>query len=74
MNYGENTKKQLLEILPKYIVDSSGKKTGVVPDISTFKQMLENLEDLYFALKAEKVIEQVEFIDFYEANKKILKK
>lgn len=69
-----NMKKQLLEISPKYIVDSSGKKTGVVLDISTFEQILENLEDLYFALKAEKVLEQGEFIDFDEANKKILKK
>lgn len=67
-------KKQVLEISPRYIIDSSGKKTEVVLDISTFEQMLENLEDLYFGLKAEKTLAEGEFIDFDEANKKILKK
>ncbi len=67
-------KKQVLEISPKYIVDETGKKTEVVLDISTFEQMLESLEDFYFGLEAEKFLESGEFVDFDEANKKVLKK
>jgi hypothetical protein len=67
-------KKHALEISPRYIIDSTGKKTEVVLDISTFEKMLESLEDLYFGLQAEKALEEGEFIDFNEANKKILKK
>lgn len=67
-------KKSGLEIYPKYIVDETGKKTEVVIDISTFEKMLEDLEDLYFSLEAEKVLECGEFVDFDEANKKVLKK
>ena len=67
-------KKKALEILPRYIVDSTGKKTEVVLDISTFEKMLESLEDLYFGLQAEQALEEGEFIDFDEANKKIVKR
>lgn len=67
-------KKKVLEISPRYIVDSTGKKTAVVLDISTFEQMLEDLEDFYFGLQAEKALKEDEFVDFDEANKKILKK
>lgn len=67
-------KKQILEISPKYIVDSTGKKMEVVLDIVTFEKMLEQLEDLYFGLKAERALKEGEFIDFDEASKKIVKK
>lgn len=40
-------KKPMIEISPKYIVDSTGKKTEAVLDITTFEQMLEYLEDIY---------------------------
>ena len=67
-------KKKVLDISPRYIVDSAGKKTEVILDILTFERMLESLEDLYFGLQAEKALDEGEFIDFDEANKKILKK
>ena len=67
-------KKEALEISPRYIIDGMGKKTEVILDISTFEKMLESLEDLYFGLHAEQVLQAGEFIDFDEANKKILKK
>lgn len=67
-------KRDMLEISPRYIVDSAGKKTEVVLDISTFEQMLESLEDLYFGLQAEKALQEGDFIDFDEANKEIVKK
>jgi predicted DNA-binding protein len=66
-------RKDVLKISPRYIVDSMGKKTEVILDISTFEQMLENLEDSYFSLQAEQALEKGEFIDFDEANKKIIK-
>lgn len=46
-------RKNILEIKPRYIIDSSGKKTKVILDISTFEHLLESLEDLYFGLQAE---------------------
>ena len=67
-------RKDVLEISPRYIVDSMGKKTEVILDISTFEKMLESLEDFYFGLQAERALENGEFIDFDEANKKIIKK
>jgi len=59
---------------PRYIVDSTGKKVEVVLDLSTYEKMVENLEDSYFGEQAERALEEGEFIDFDEANKKILKK
>ncbi len=67
-------KKDAMDIEPRYIVDSTGKKIEVVLDISTFEKMVENLEDSHFGEQAERVLEEGEFIDFDEANKKILKK
>ncbi|NQS97950.1 MAG: hypothetical protein HQ591_05810 [candidate division Zixibacteria bacterium] len=32
---------------PQYIVDSKGKKVGVILDMDTFREMMEALEDLY---------------------------
>jgi predicted DNA-binding protein len=72
-NLGMCMRKDVLKISPRYIVDSMGKKTEVILDISTFEQMLENLEDSYFSLQAEQALEKGEFIDFDEANKKIIK-
>jgi len=63
-----------MDIEPRYIVDSTGKKIEVVLDISTFEKMVEKLEDSYFGEQAERALEEGEFIDFDEANKKILKK
>ncbi|MBT4855956.1 hypothetical protein HOM50_00190 [bacterium] len=67
-------KKDAMDIEPRYIVDSTGKKIEVVLDISTFEKMVEKLEDSYFGEQAERALEEGEFIDFDEANKKILKK
>ena len=67
-------KKNTLYMEPRYIVDSTGKKVEVVLDLSTYEKMVENLEDSYFGEQAERVLEDGEFIDFDEANKKILKK
>jgi len=43
-------------IKPQYIVDSKGKKTAVVLDVKTFTSMVEELEDLYDVIEAEKIL------------------
>lgn len=63
-----------LEISPQYLVDESGKKTGVLLDIATFEQIIESLEDFYFGLEAMQALQEDEHIDFAEANKDILPK
>ncbi len=63
-----------IQIKPRYIVDNSGKKREVVLDIKVFEKILENLEDAYLVKEAEKAFQEGDFIDFKEANKKILKK
>ena len=46
----------LATIVPQYIVDSKGKKTGVVLDVKTFRSMVEELEDLHDVIEAEKIL------------------
>jgi len=46
----------LNDIKPQYIIDSKGKKTSVVLDLKTFTMMIEELEDLYDIVQAEKII------------------
>ena len=50
----------LSTIKPQYIVDSKGKKTGVVLDVKTFASMVEEIEDLYDIVQAEKILEKGE--------------
>ena len=47
-------------IKPQYIVDNNGNKTGVVLDVQTFTSMIEELEDLYDIMQAEKILIQGE--------------
>ena len=46
----------LEKITPKYIVDSKGNKTSVVLDLATFTSMVDELEDLYDVVQAEKIL------------------
>ena len=46
----------LSTIKPQYIVDSKGKRIGVVLDVKTFTSMVEELEDLYDIMEAEKIL------------------
>jgi len=48
----------LEKIEPQYIIDDKGKKTGVVLDVATFTSMVDELEDLYDIVHAEKIIEK----------------
>jgi len=43
-------------ISPQYIVDSKGNKTSVILDVKTFTSMVEELEDLYDTVQAEKIL------------------
>lgn len=68
-------KKQTLEIFPQFIIDKTGKKTGVLLDMNTFEQLLEKLEELYLGLEAEHILkDESEFSDFEKLKKKLLKK
>ena len=53
-------KPSLSEIAPQYIIDESGKKTGVILDIKTFEKLVEEIEDVYFAALAQARLEQAE--------------
>lgn len=67
-------KKQMLNIVPQFIVDKTGKKTGVLLDMATFEQLLEKVEELYLGLEAEQILEdESEFQDFGKLKKKLLK-
>lgn len=46
----------LTTITPQYIIDSEGKKNSVVLDVKTFESMIEELEDLYDIIEAEKIL------------------
>jgi len=46
----------LATITPQYIVDNKGKKTSVILDLKTFTSMVDELEDLYDILQAEKIL------------------
>ena len=63
-----------IQIEPRYIVDNSGKKREVVLNIKTFEKILEQLEDMYLIKEAQKAFKEDDYIDFKEANKRILKK
>ena len=63
-----------IEIEPRYIVDNLGKKKEVILNIKTFEKILEQLEEMYLIKEAKKALKEDEFVDFKEANKKILKK
>ena len=55
-------------------MDDSGKKKEVILDIKIYEKLLEELEDYYLGSEAEKAFKDSDFIDFFEANKDILKK
>ena len=46
----------LATITPQYIVDNKGKKTSVILDLKTFTSVVDELEDLYDILQAEKIL------------------
>jgi predicted DNA-binding protein len=65
----------LPKITPQYIIDKAGKKTGVILDILAFEQLLEEIEDIYFASIAHKALqEEDEYITHSDVKKKIARK
>jgi len=53
-----SSEKTIPEINAQYIIDKSGKKTGVILDINTFERLLEEIEEFYFGKMAECVMEK----------------
>ena len=67
----------LSKIKPQYIVDGRGKKTGVVLDVKAFTLMVEELEDLYDIVQAERILakgEEEEGRSIEEIEKSLHKK
>ena len=65
-------KSLLSKITPQYIVDKAGKKTGVILDILSFEQLLEEIEDIYFGAIAHNALQQEdEYIAHTDVKKKI---
>jgi hypothetical protein len=69
------TKGILSKITPQYIIDKAGKKTGVILDIFSFEQLLEEIEDIYFGSIAHKALqEEDDYITHADVKKKIARK
>ncbi len=67
-------KKHFLDIHPQFIVDQTGKKTGVIMNIETFEELIEKIEDLYFgALAHQNLQDKAKFQNFEEFKKNLLK-
>jgi predicted DNA-binding protein len=61
---------QISELSPQYIVDEKGKKTKIVIDLPQFEQFIEEIEDLYLAMRAQKTLEtETEFVSQEEVEK-----
>ncbi|MBA3954514.1 hypothetical protein H0X48_04320 [Candidatus Dependentiae bacterium] len=66
-------KKLAVEV--QYIVDKKGKKTAVILDIKTFKQLLEEIEDVYLGKLAELALSQdPEYVSHKDVLKAISQK
>ncbi|HLW72680.1 MAG TPA: hypothetical protein VKR54_01395 [Candidatus Babeliales bacterium] len=66
------TKTFLPKITPQYIINKAGKKTSVILDIHEFENLLEHIEDIYFASIAQKALQkEKEFITHNDVKKKI---
>lgn len=48
----------LSHIKTQYIIDESGKKTGVILDIASFEQLLEEIEDIHFGSIVHKALKK----------------
>jgi len=66
-------KNNALKTSEQYIVNESGKKTHVIVEIAVFEELLEQLEDFYFGLKAIEALKDDEYIDFEDAKNSLSK-
>jgi hypothetical protein len=57
----------------KFVVDSRGRKTAVMLDITTYKALLDHLEDLEDALELDEAVRSAKGFRPYEEVKKELK-
>lgn len=60
----------MIQVMPQYIVDENGKKTGVILDIVTFKKLLAEIEDAYFGSLAQMTLEkEKEYLSHQQVKK-----
>jgi len=62
-----------LKLKQKYVVDETGKKTAVVLDIETYRQLLEHLEELEDALELDRAIRESKSLRSYDDIRSELK-
>jgi hypothetical protein len=68
-------KKNAIDVHPQFIINKTGKKTGVILDIVTFERIMEKLEDSYLVAQAEDVMaHETEYYDLAKVKKKLLSK
>jgi hypothetical protein len=70
-------KKNMLKSEPRYIVDDSGKRREVIIDIKIYEKLMEQLEDYYLGIEAQKIkksSKSEDYVDFKHIYKDILKK
>lgn len=70
-------KKNTLKSVPRYVVDDTGKKREVILDIKIYEKMVEQLDDFYLGIQAQKIkksSKKSDYVDFKEVYKDILKK
>ncbi len=62
--------KDFEELGIQYLYDDTGNKIGVFMNIKTFDELIEQIEDLYLAIRAQKILEsETEFISQEEVEK-----
>lgn len=67
-------KPSIPKIVPQYITDAKGNKTGVILDIKTFNLLLEEMEDMYLGSLAEVALQDAsEALSHEDIKKKLLK-
>ena len=63
-----------LKLRQKYVVDETGKKTAVVLDIETYRQLLEHLEELEDALELDRAVRESKGFRSYDEIRGELKR
>jgi len=64
-------KPSIAQIPAQYIVNKTGKKTGIIVDIETFEKLLEEIEDVYLGALATAALKQEqEYIPHEEVKRR----
>lgn len=62
------------DIPTQFIIDETGKKTGVILDIETFQKLIDELEDFYLAALAQASMQDSDTISHDEVKERFAQK